>query len=103
MSDKGINRNNYLKQDRNVQKTDKNESKIIGKLEKLKTIKKNVENLNLPQIKKKDSQPKIKNYEGLNNKLMKRPEEVEITLHNEKKTIHTHHNISIESVILFIT
>ncbi len=40
MSDKGINRNNYLKQDRNVQKTDKNESKIIGKLEKLKTIKK---------------------------------------------------------------
>jgi len=82
---------------------DKNESKIVRKLEKFKTIKKNVENLNLPQIKKKDSQPKIKNYEGLNNKLMKRPEEVEITLHNEKKTIHTHHNISIESVILFIT
>jgi hypothetical protein len=77
-------------------KPEKNESKFVKKIEKIKVSSKNSENLNLPQI-KKDSLSQ--NNERLNSRLNKRhTEEKEINFNSVKKIIHSHNHNSLESV-----
>lgn len=78
--------------------TEKNESKLIKKIEKIKILGKNVDHINLPNIKSEGNQINDARIHRVNSRLAKRVSDEKEVVQNAKKNFNL--NNQIESVFL---